>query len=166
LQLRVKRTAIFFATGLALLNACSPSDPEGACPDEPPPAFSITVRAESGPLPADTVLTLYYGAGVEVFELARPGPEHVLFCTPKPSTNSLGGGGAAGAAGEGGAPADSTTDELACDVWIEGSATISVTGGAYPSLSQELKGEVTDCGQVTVEEELVLGEVTTDSSGE
>ena len=163
MQLRVKRTPIFLATGLAWLSACSPSDPEGACPGEPPPPFSITVRAEAGPLPADTVLTLYYGAGVEIFELARGGPEDVLFCDPKPSAQGLG---AAGAAGAGGAAADSTTDVLACDIWIEGSGTILVTGGAYPALSQELKAETNDCGQVTVEEELILGEVSTDSANE
>ena len=163
----MKRTAIFFATGLALLSACSPSDPDGACPSEPPPPFSITVRAEAGPLPADTVLTVVYGAGVESFELARGGPEGVLFCDPQPSAHGLNGaGGAAGAAGAGGAAADSTTDVLACDIWIEGSGTILVTGGAYPALTQELKAETNDCGQVTVEAELILGEVSTDSANE
>lgn len=148
-----------------LLGACTPSEEPGSCPDEVPPTFSITVRADEGPLPADTVLTLQYGGGVETYDLAEPGTEHsVMFCDPEPAAHGVGGAG--GAAGAGGAPASSTTEALRCDVWVEGAATIRVSGGEYPDLSQELQGEANDCGPETVQEELILGEVSTNSDDE
>lgn len=156
--------ALRLLAGVTLLGACSPSEEPASCPDEVPPTFAITVRANEGPLPADTVLTLQYGGGVEIFDLAKPDTEHsVMFCDPKPAAH--GAGGASGAAGAGGAP-PSSTDTLTCNVWVEGAATIRVTGGEYPDLSQELQGEASDCGPETVEEELILGEVSTDSGDE
>ncbi|HEY6723092.1 MAG TPA: hypothetical protein VI197_03645 [Polyangiaceae bacterium] len=174
MQLRIKRRSPAHGlissvlAGVALFGACSSSEEPRSCPDEVPPTFSITVRAHAGPLPADTILTLRYGGGVEVYDLAQPATQHsVLFCDPKPTAHGVGGnGGEAGAGGAAGAPASSATDRLTCDVWVEGAATIEVSGGGYPALSQQLEGEANDCGPETVEEELILGEVSTNSDDE
>ena len=151
--------------GMVLLSACQPEEEPASCPDESPPPFFITVRANDGPLPSDTVLTLHYGGGVEIYDLAEPDTQQsVLRCDPEPAVHGVGGAG--GAAGAGGAPASSATESLTCELWIEGAATLRVSGGEYPDLSQELQGETNECGAVTVEAELILGDVSTDSNGE
>ena len=156
------RRVFSFVVGFALLGACGPSEETPACPGEVPPQFSITVRAYAGPLPSDTVLTLHYGGGVETYELARPEmPHSVMLCDPEPA--ALPAGGAAGAAGADAVPPSVATEALRCELWIEGSATIKVTGGGYPDLSHELQGQANECGAKTVEKELVLGETGTDS---
>lgn len=136
--------------------ACSSDPPTDPCPGEVLPAFSITVRANDGPLPADTRIRLIYGGGTEDYKLGTSSSSgSVMFC----QTERLGGN--AGAAG-----ASSNIDELACELWIEGAATVSVNGGDYPELSKELKGEANECGPETVEEEFVLGESATTSGSE
>lgn len=155
-------SGILLVLAAAALGACNPGEEPGRCPDEVPPTFSITIRADEGPLPEDTVLTLRYGGGVEIYDLAKPGKSHsVLFCDPKRASDGT--AGASGAAGAGGAPDGFATDALSCDVWVEGAATIEVSGGGYPVLSQKLEGETNDCGPRTVEAELILGEVSTNS---
>lgn len=145
---------------LALLTACQPTEPSVCSGEVPPPPFTVTVRAADGPLPTDTLLTLAYGAGMEEFALeAPPIDPMVMFCEPKGTS------GAAGAAGAGGEAA-TTTEALVCNLYVEGAATLWVTGGDYPELVEELQGEANECGPENVEAELVLGEVSTDSSDE
>jgi hypothetical protein len=157
---KVRARVVLVAGGLALLTACRPTEPS-SCPDDVLPAFAITVRAADGPLPADILIRLAYGGGMEEFALEAPAPddERVMFCDPLGSA-------AAAAAGAGGEAATGTMEALLCKVWIEGAATLWVTGGNYPELVEELEGEANECGPETVEEELVLGATHTDSSGE
>ena len=148
-----------------LLGACDPSEPPKTCPGEVPPTFTVTVRAVDGPLPSDTKLTLQYGGGMETFALDEPPTQHsLIFCNTGPSTHGLGGAaGAGGEAGAGGAGPGSAIDELVCDLYPEGAATLSVTGGEYPEVLTELEGETNECGPETVSEELILGEVSTNA---
>lgn len=155
--------------GLLLLGACDPSEAPTKCPGEVPPTFTVTVRAVDGPLPADTKLTLQYGSGMETFALDEPPTtQHsIIFCSAGPSAHGLGGAaGAGGEGGAGGAAPDSALDALVCDLYPEGAATLSVTGGEYPELLKELEGETNDCGPETVDEELILGEVSTNADGD
>jgi len=146
---------VLVVCALALLTACEPKEPS-ACSGDVLPPFTVTVRAADGPLPADTLLTLAYGAGIEEFALeAPPSDPMVMFCKPK------GTHGTAGAGGE--AP---TTEAVVCDLYVEGAATLWVTGGDYPELVEELQGEANECGPENVEAELVLGEASTDASHE
>ena len=137
--------------------ACSSSSPPHPCPNEQPPAFSITVRAADGPLPDDTRIVMAYGGGSEEYAL---GTNHsapsVMFCTPELVPQGSSG---AHAGGGSGTPTPSeSVDHLVCDLWIEGAATIWVQGGDYAKLEVELSGEANECGPQTVFEELVLGE--------
>lgn len=157
---RTARACILLAGGgLALFTACQPTEPS-SCSDDPLPAFAITVRAADGPLPANTLIRLAYGGGMEEFALeAPPAPddERVMFCNPH---------GTPTAAGAGGETATAPTEALFCELWVEGAATLWVTGADYPELVEELQGEANECGAETVEAELVLGVTHTDSSGE
>src|SRR5688572_19292644 len=141
--------------GLVLLGACDPSEPPTECPSEVPPTFRVTVRAVEGPLPADTKLTLQYGGGMETFALDEPPTQHsIIFCNAGPAAHGLGGAaGAGGDGGAGGAAPASEIEALVCDLYPEGAATLSVTGGDYPELLEELEGETNECGPETVSEE-------------
>jgi hypothetical protein len=150
--------------GLALLafpllhNCADDDDDDGTdpCPGTPSPAFAVSITAAEGPLPQDTSVRLAYGGGSEEYFLAgNGGHPSVMFCTPER--------GSAGSGGEGGAAAGASqgtllpTTRLVCEVWVEGAATIWVSGGDYPELEAELEGQSNECGPEAVEEELVLG---------
>jgi hypothetical protein len=101
-----------------------------------------------------------YGGGSEEFSLgAHDNRPKVMFCTA--GIASLGAGGMGGA----GAPSAASVDLLTCELWIEGAATVWVSGGEYEELEVELRGEANECGPETVEEELVLVKQTTDPDG-
>lgn len=153
-SLRALRRA-WVLSAVALLAGCSSDDDDdgtNACPGTPSPAFAVNITAAEGPLPQDTAVRLAYGGGDEEYSLAGNGGQpSVMFCTPERAS--------AGAGGEGGASAGALLHvvRLVCEVWIEGSATIWISGGDYPEIEAELKGESNECGPETVEEDLVLG---------
>lgn len=151
-------------SAFALLQNCAAGDDDdgtAACPGTPSPAFAVSITAVEGPLPQDTSVRLAYGGGSEEYLLTGNGGQpSVMFCNRERGSAGLGGeGGAAlGAAGATQGAVQPTT-RLVCEVWVEGAATIWVSGGDYPELEAELEGESNECGPETVEEDLVLGYV-------
>lgn len=141
-----------FGPVAALQAGCSSQGSPDPCPWEPPPAFSLAITAANGPLPTDTEVRLAYGGGYERYLLGRTdNAPSVLFCR----TGATAPTGSAGAAGEAGVA--SQVSRLDCELWIEGSATVWVTGGQYNTLEYELMGEANECGPQTVHQDLVLG---------
>src|SRR6186997_2282778 len=130
---------VVLVTGaLVLLTAC-PSKEPSSCPDEVDvlPPFAVTVRAEDGPLPPDTLIRLAYGSGEEEYALEAPSDGLVMFCKPA---------GTPAAAGAGGETVTTPTEALLCEIWEEGAVTLRVSGGDYPELIEELEGEADECG--------------------
>ncbi len=151
-----REAAVSIACACSAL-ACSNDDPmnQAACP-KPLPAFSVKITAMDGALPADTKVSVHYGAADEEYTLGEEGVAHdSVFC--KELTTRAGDAGAeAGAdAGTSGAPLS-----LQCDLWTQGSAEIKVTGGDYPPLEEQLEAELNgppECGTVkTVEYDIEL----------
>jgi hypothetical protein len=90
--------------------------------------FSVTLKLRDGPLPPDTVVHVTYGgSGMEDYSPQEQGATHeVVFCRPR----TLDGGvepdaAESGAAGTSGAE-ENGVDELKCDLWTGGFATLQV----------------------------------------
>jgi hypothetical protein len=103
----------------------------------------VLISAVGEPLPKDTVIRLYYGAGdpehPEEFVLADPGIPKVLFCAASDRQgNKIDAGlpsqGSGGESGAGGARGDETVsvDALSCDVWSFGAAELEIETASYP----------------------------------
>lgn len=121
--------------------ACGPGKrpPEGC--DEP--TFRLVLRAESGPLPPDTLLNVRYGSNQEgePYTLGKPARKQAVFCD---EDTSVGGGGApsddgsgeptpGGAAGASGTETPEGADvwALRCRLYTQGAATIDVTATGF-----------------------------------
>lgn len=141
-----------------------------SCDDEPrPPAdcttpdFDVLITAVDGPLPADTVVKMVFGGGMDEYRLTddTTDPEN-LFCTPSdregnPVLADNGEGGRSAQAGHdggaGGASSDGTVEGLRCDVWSDSSVTLTVTTSTYPVAVAQLQGKKGVC---TVSSEIEL----------
>ncbi|HEY3499682.1 MAG TPA: hypothetical protein VGK73_33555 [Polyangiaceae bacterium] len=151
---------------LVLVAACGPDKkPQQPCPTGPD--FEVLISAAVGPLPSDTVVRLYYGAGdpehPEEFVLANPGVPKVLFCSaadregnkvdgglPSQTAASGGDGGESGAGGE----KNVTVDALLCECWSFGSAELEIVTAEYPD--EERVALKKKQGVCTVTSEIVL----------
>ena len=151
--------------------ACGP-DPK---PSEPcnGPTFDLTVRAEDGPLPADTRIKVRYGGNHEgeSYALGQSAKGQAVFCTelttqggapseqPVGASSAGGQGGAAGAQPEGlagsGAAASSGVWTLQCFLYTQGPAQLDATATGYESIeNQDLTLTDEDRCQVSVPVEL------------
>lgn len=153
---RRSRIRVGLAGGLAALLAlgCSSDDPpDMQCPRQPA-AFRVLLHAAVGPLPDDTLLAVRYGAGQEEFRLEAPPVEpEVVFCEV-----SARDGGVPGVA-DASAPPFEAAEAIACDLWTDGPAIVTVTASGYPELREQLEPLTDECGvKDTVEVELVLGD--------
>ena len=119
--------------------------------------FEVTIFAESGPLPSDTVLRLHYGGRAyddpEELVLADPGTPQALFCyvasrngDVPPNAPALGSKANAGAGGEGGAAdGGAPVDALVCKLWTGGSADLEVVTQMYGTVSVKLQTKKRVC---------------------
>jgi hypothetical protein len=143
-----------------LLGSCGPSgDSDPPCPD-PQPTFIVGLNAEAGALPADTTVTVSYGAGQETYALSeRRAPHEIMFCaaheTDVVPSGEGGATGQGGAGGEGGA-LEPSVGSLECELWTDGAATVEVDGGDFPTLEELLVAEADSCGIRTVRVNLLL----------
>jgi hypothetical protein len=96
------------------------------------------------------VSVVYGGDNLETYVLGGDSTPGVLFCDPV--SNGHGAGGQAGAAGR-----QEGTLGLDCTLWVEGGATVQVSGGVYSTVEVNLSPDSDDCGALTVEEEIILG---------
>lgn len=128
--------------------SCGPNR-EPVCTGQP--AFVLTVRADSGPLPSDLEIEVHYGGSPapETYRLDAPHEPEVVFCvaaaSPGAATNAAAGGEGGGAPG--------STDSVACRLWTAGPASVTVRGAGYPPVVVDL---LVDEGLCTVIEEVEL----------
>jgi hypothetical protein len=154
----------------ALLASCGPDGPPQDCHGGPD--FEVTISAEYGPLPADTVLRLHYGGRAfddpEELVVAAPSTPRALFCyvsdkngVHSPADEPLGVAEAGGAAGAGGAASEpgKPIEALFCRLWTDGSADLDVVTQMYGTTSVKLQTKKRVC---TVEKSV---ELTLDDAG-
>ncbi len=123
------------------LSACS-TDPRPECPLKP--AFQLSLSASEGPLPPDTVLRVKYGGGLEEYRLNDlVHTQEVVFCQHRL---------------DGGLPAEAgvPVDELYCEMWTQGAATVTVEATGYPDLEQKIEAQAKDRCILTVDVSLRL----------
>jgi hypothetical protein len=153
----LNRLSWLFGLGLvaAPFTGCGPdAKPERLCDG---PSFNLRVRAEPGPLPADTRINVRYGGNYEgePYTLGQTMPGQSVFCEELANA-----GGAAGdvpspsPGGEGGAAAtgDGTVEALACRLFTQGPARVDATATGYePIMDWPLLLEGKDRCKVPVE---------------
>ncbi len=161
--------ALLALTGVALAPACGPDPEPLECNGAPDFEVLVSAADEDAPLPADTVLRLYYGGRApddpEVLTLSDPQTPQALFCYVStrdraydPTSPALGSSasttGSAGAGGEGGGGgAAGPIEALFCRLWTDGGARLEVTTQLYGTSSLEL---ALNKGVCTVQSELLL----------
>jgi hypothetical protein len=138
-----------------LAGGCSSdAGPEQSCP-RTPAAFHVLIRAANGVLPDDTVVSVRYGgSAVEQYYVSDPPSEpEVLFC--KAVDND---GGPPGV-GDASPPPFQEIEALACDLWTNGAAIVTVAASRYPVVERQLEPHTDHCGvSETVQAEIMLGE--------
>ena len=144
-----------------LLSSCKEDPPQPAdCPSGPD--FEVLITALDAPLPADTLVSIEYGAGEDHYSYPDPGGHKALFCKPSDREGNpvpVGGQGGegpleAGSDGLGGAGGSSGFDAFACDLWSSGPATLTVETSMYPTETRELTAKK---GKCVVETEIEIG---------
>jgi hypothetical protein len=126
---------------------CGPDHkPEQPCDG---PTFNLVVKAESGPLPADTRVNVRYGSNQEgeAYALGEPRTPQAVFCTEdtslggaspsagnEPSDAAAGSGGAATAEPE---PLDNGVQALRCRLYTQGPARLDVTASGYEPIDDQ-----------------------------
>lgn len=129
---------------LLVTPSCTSKDPDVECRLRP--AFSLRLSAVQGSLPADTLLRVKYGGGVEEYRVSDSvQTQKVVFCQRR-STDG------------GPLEAGVSADEIACELWTQGAATVTVESSPYPTLEEPLEAEADGRCIRTVEVDLVLGE--------
>ncbi|HEY6557083.1 MAG TPA: hypothetical protein VI072_07405 [Polyangiaceae bacterium] len=143
------RSVLASLIGLAALTAGCTKDPEYEECIGDRPAFLVRVSARAESLPDDTRLKVQYGAGEEEYLLEQPpdAPE-VVFCTLLSRQVDAG----SMIEVEAGAP----VQELLCELWTQGAATLTVRATGYPAQELNLRAERNECGIETVDYHVVL----------
>jgi len=158
---------------LALLGfvfSCGPDPAPHDCGGRPD--FSVTISAYSGPIPADTIVRLYYGGRPpempEELELANPKTPQALFCYPadrngvydakSPAIGTQARSVASAGAGGEGTGGDTSTasgglEALVCNLYTDGSARLEAESQLYGKNELELQLKKDVC---TVSKTLVL----------
>ena len=128
------RWLILFGFAAAPFGACGPDRrPEEPCEG---PSFNLVVKAEAGPLPADTRINVRYGGNPdgEPYQLSKPRTPQAVKCVEDTSPGGAPSDDAASAlAGAGGAsaPDDATVWSLRCALFTQGPARLDVTATGY-----------------------------------
>jgi hypothetical protein len=145
------------ALGCAVvLPACSSEEPlPAACPPRKA-AFRLEITAEDGALPEDTSLDVRYQGSHEAFELRSAARQNEdVCCRPVAAPlSSMPGVECPG----GRAPDAGQVRALYCELWTNGIAEITVTGGDYPDITRTLEAVARedDCGLETQSVRVVL----------
>jgi hypothetical protein len=132
------------------------SDPTTRDCGDQEPDYLLTVSSTVGVLPENTSVEVSYGGVAESYSLDQSGETHnALFCAygnndARPSR---------GAGGEGGAgPLPTGPTTLVCELYTLAAVAITVSGGDFEPVELSLAPDSDDCGAITVEAEIVLGE--------
>jgi len=143
----------FWCSALLLL-ACG-HDPRPPVPCGSGADFVVTINAEDGLLPRDTVVRVYYGAGdpehPEEFRLDATTPHFVLFCELIDREGNAIDGGISGVGGEAGAGSDiaDPVEGIRCQLWTDGSAQLEVESSLHPTQRLNLTPKKNVCTQQT-----------------
>jgi hypothetical protein len=138
-------------SGLSTLG-CGPDRRECTGPH---PDFVVTLRLGDRSLPPDTVVHVTYGgSGTESYALDEHGATHeVVFCKPANLDGGLLALDAATTAEAGASGADDSVDELRCELWTGGFATLQVTASGLSGTTYNLAPREHEC---TVTQAIVL----------
>lgn len=137
---------VAFGLGVALtLGACSSPVPNEAGCGPAHPTFRLVVDAEEGAVPDDVRIRVRYGSGEESFEATGGGEApKVVFCEVQREAS-------AEDAGQG------PIQEVGCDLWTDGAATVWVTARGYVDVTRDLEAERdARCGLVLTDERVTL----------
>ncbi len=137
---------VAFGLGVALtLGACSSPVPNDAGCGPAHPTFRLVVDVEDGAVPDDVRIRVRYGSGEESFEAEGGGEApKVVFCEVAREAS-------AEDAGQG------PIQEVGCDLWTDGAATVWVTARGYVDVTRDLEAERdARCGLVLTDERITL----------
>ena len=131
------------AVGAVVLAGCGSesSPPASTCPG-PRPAFSLTVVARTGaPLPWQTRVKVKSGGGEETYDASAPtsSPQFV-FCKPLDAN---------GAAIDADAGDSVMLGSIACTLWTDGAADVTVDATGFVTAHQMFEAKDDSCGVVT-----------------
>lgn len=136
--------ALTLLASLSLAACSDDSEPGQPCPDVTWPSFRVSLTSEGETLPADLRIEITYGAGREIFELDDDTRANkAVFCRTEP---------------EGAAEAE----EVVCDLWTSGAASLKVTATGYATIDETLSAERDECGIKLTEVSRVLEKEKTD----
>lgn len=107
-------------------------------------AFDLSVRAVSGPLPADTMITVGYAGGEETYRLDTAQQLEVVLCNK--------------VAPDGGDAGGKEVTAVHCKLWTQSAATVTVTSNAYPTVERDLTAVKKNGCFETQAIEIVLGD--------
>jgi hypothetical protein len=111
-----------------VLVGCSSNPDDKECPLRP--AFQLHLQTATGTaLPADTVVRVKYGGGVEEYRLDEViHSQENVFCQHRDQDG-------------GPVEAGAQVGELSCVLWTQGAATITVEASGYPDLEKDLEAK-------------------------
>lgn len=142
-----------------------------AVPPPPEPAFRLQLTADRGTLPPGTSIEVTYGGDQrETYELGVPNTVHEDLCCRPGRTSGSGplpsvpchvmdaSSGLDAAKVDGGAPQETGTVAILCELWTNGTAGVLVTAPGFPDLDRVLDAKLREdlCGVETQDERLIL----------
>ncbi len=137
----------------ALLGACSnETPPDSNCPLAHP-SFRLTVDADGQQLPHDVRITVRYGGtGTEDFIAAHPNQSpKIVFCDAQGPE-----AGPADASDDHAAGSGDGYDQIVCDLWTDGAATVEIRASGYPMTTRDLSANTDACGLVLTNAHITL----------
>ncbi|HEX6275230.1 MAG TPA: hypothetical protein VFZ53_19455 [Polyangiaceae bacterium] len=149
------------ATLLALLLLSCKKDPPHPADCPSGPDFEVLITALDARVPSDVIVSIQYGGGEDEYRIPDHGKHSALFCTPSDREgNPLQAGGVGGErpvergpGGFGGAGPGAGLEALACELWTDSPATLTVETTMYPTATEELSAKK---GKCVVFREIVL----------
>lgn len=120
-----RRSVLRGAAVCAFALGCSSPQPSDTCGPSHA-TFRLVVDAADGPVPEDVTIHVKYGSGEETFDATMPAASlKVVFCQLHR--------GADGGSGP--------IESVACDLWTDGAATVTINGTAYAESIETLEAE-------------------------
>ncbi len=129
--------------------SCSTHDGGGDDPCPPPaPAFGLIVRAQNGAvLSRKTTIVVKYGSGEETFDVSDPNVTPLIaFCSVEPPGVD---GGVPDAAGVDATDGGTDVGSVACALWTDGAADVTVMSDGYGIAEQTFQAMSDRCGVFT-----------------
>lgn len=141
------------AIALCAIASCGKDshDDQGSCSTAPKPAFYLVVRAtDRRVLPSDTTISVRFGSGSEEFSLDNPStsPKSVFCGIVAPGADVDAGGVDAG-------PDSGPAQQIACSLWTDGAADVTVVAKGLASQEQSFEAKIDDCDHIVTSPALI-----------